>query len=54
MWPADACGVHFPPPVTYVGGIVIGWLLERVAVADHARAFPGEYASYRARTRRWL
>ena len=26
--PAHA-GVHFPPPLIYVGGIVVGWLLNR-------------------------
>jgi protein-S-isoprenylcysteine O-methyltransferase Ste14 len=27
---SDSPGVHFPPPLLYVGAVVVGWLLDRV------------------------
>jgi protein-S-isoprenylcysteine O-methyltransferase Ste14 len=37
-------GVHFPPPFIYVGGIVIGWLLDR-AWPWPVTCLPGSSAS---------
>jgi protein-S-isoprenylcysteine O-methyltransferase Ste14 len=30
----DTSGVRFPPPLTYAGGLLGGWLLERIQPAD--------------------